>query len=140
MDSLTDKINIIFLRGRVTFPTGGDSPRARKRRPGVIPGPTVIVLWSISLDERRSVNCNVVRITRLFPGKALGDFLFHFFRHVYEMKDPPGQKRRENDNSNTSSNTATYQRKNYHHDSHVRSNLRHSHDVFFQCSPYARLY
>ena len=127
MDSLMDKINIIFLRGRVTFPTGGDSPRARKRRPGAIPGPTVIVFRNISLDERRSVNCNVLRI--IFPGKALGDFLFHFFRHVFEMKDPPGQKRRENVNSNTSSNTVTYQRKNYHHDSYVRSYIRHTHDV-----------
>jgi ribulose-phosphate 3-epimerase len=31
------------LRGRVRFPTGGDSPRALRGRPGQIPGPTVKV-------------------------------------------------------------------------------------------------
>ena len=33
----------IGLRGRVRFPTGGDSPRALQGRPGEIPGPTVKV-------------------------------------------------------------------------------------------------
>ena len=33
----------VGLRGRVRFPTGGDSPRALRGRPGEIPGPTVKV-------------------------------------------------------------------------------------------------
>lgn len=46
--------------------------------------------------------------------------------YTYPSKGRKGEK---DVNSNTSSNTATYQRKNYHHDSHVRSYIRNTHDV-----------
>ena len=53
------------LRGRVRFPTGGDSPRASRGRPGAIPGPTVKV-W-----KREGRSGTVVSCLPLTPGHWL---------------------------------------------------------------------